>query len=445
VSRPAGIIGPATKKMMKVEALVITSPDRTGQANATPEVTTRPLQELLRFGSLMLSAGETAFRVRRSMGVIASGLGFEWLSVQLGARNLVASGCRNGETATLVRDVEIPSVNTQRIGALEALARTVPLDMNSREFAAKLATIEGARPRYSIAQTSLAVGAACGAFAFLNGESWVEVAACSIGGVAGQGLKSFLIRRRFNQYAVTALCAVVASALYCVAAALAHGAGFGVGRSNVGLVSSVLFLIPGFPLVTALLDQLQHETAAAVSRIAHALMFVLTAAVGLSVVIALVGFSIETSPQHMLAKPLTIFWWAVASFCGGCGLAILYNGTWRNVLCVGAIALIGNELRLLLYDSGMPLPLATLLGALAVGLTASIAGRWIKEARVGLTVPAAVMMVPGLYALETLVYFDRGEILQGLSAGVLVGFIVGSIAFGLAAARFISQPEWLRE
>src|SRR5678815_423959 len=106
---------------------------------------------------------------------------------------------------------------------------------------------------------------------------------------------------------------------------------------------------------------------------------------------------------------------------------------------------IGNELRLLLYDGGVQLPLATFLGALAVGLTASMAGRWINEARVALTVPAVVMMVRGLYALETLVYFGRGEILQGLSAGVLVGFVVGSIAFGLAAARFISQPEWLRE
>jgi hypothetical protein len=44
-----------------------------------------------------------------------------------------------------------------------------------------------------------------------------------------------------------------------------------------------------FLLVTALLDQLQHETAAALSRLAHAIMFVLTAAVGLSVVIALAG------------------------------------------------------------------------------------------------------------------------------------------------------------
>lgn len=444
MSRPRELLDRATKKMMKVEALVIASPDRNGQANAAAGVTTRPLQELLRFGSLMLSAGETAFRARRSMGVIASGLGFEWLSVQLGARNLVASGCRNGETATLVRDVEIPSVNTERIGALEGLARNMP-GMPSSAFAAKLAAIESARPRYSIVQTAAAIAVACGAFAFLNGGVWPDVAACAIGGGIGQGLKSFLIRRRFNQYAVTTLCAMVASALYCVAAALAHGAGFGVGRSNVGLVSSVLFLIPGFPLVTALLDQLQHETAHALSQLAHAMMFVLTAAVGLSVVIALVGFSIEMSPPHMLAKPLTIFWWAVASFGGGCGLAILYNGTWRNVLCVGAIALIGNELRLLLYDSGVPLPLATFLGALAVGLTASLAGRWIKEARVALTVPAAVMMVPGLYTFETLVYFNRGEILQGLSAGVLVGFVVGSIAFGLAAARFISQPEWLRE
>src|SRR5262245_44847396 len=106
----------------------------------TSAVTTKRLQELMRFGALMLTAGDTAFRVRRSMGAIACGLGFEALSVQLGARNLVASGRRDGETATLVRDVDVPSVNTERIDALEALARTASPDMNSREFAAKLAT-----------------------------------------------------------------------------------------------------------------------------------------------------------------------------------------------------------------------------------------------------------------------------------------------------------------
>lgn len=55
------------------------------------------------------------------------------------------------------------------------------------------------------------------------------------------------------------------------------------------------------------------------------------------------------------------------------------------------------------------------------------------------------MMAPGLYAFETLVYFNQGEIFKALPAGALVGFIVVAIAFGLAAARLISEPEWLRE
>jgi uncharacterized membrane protein YjjB (DUF3815 family) len=51
------------------------------------------------------------------------------------------------------------------------------------------------------------------------------------------------------------------------------------------------------------------------------------------------------------------------------------------------------------------------------------------------------MLVPGLYALETLVYFNQGEIFKALPAGILVGFVVSSIAFGFAVAPFISQPE----
>jgi uncharacterized membrane protein YjjP (DUF1212 family) len=74
----------------------------------TAAVTARRQHELRRFGGLMLRAGETAFRVRRSMEAIACGLVFESFSVQLSPRNLVASGRRDGETATLVRDVTIP-------------------------------------------------------------------------------------------------------------------------------------------------------------------------------------------------------------------------------------------------------------------------------------------------------------------------------------------------
>jgi uncharacterized membrane protein YjjP (DUF1212 family) len=400
---------------------------------------------LLRFGALMLRSGGTAFRVRQSMGSLTRAMGFDALSVQLGLGSITATGRSGGETVTLVREVGAPGVNTDRIAALEELARTALPGMTPREFAMKLTAIETTPPRYTIAQTAAAIAAACGAFAFLNGGLGPEVAACAVGGAAGQSLRSMLLRRRFNQYVVAALCALVASAVYGLVATAALNAGFGVGRHSAGLISSVLFLVPGFPLVTALLDLFQHETAAALPRLAYALMLLLGAALGLSVVIAVAGFSVDRSPMDALPEPLTLLLWAVASFAGACGFAILYNAAWRNVLHVGLIAIIGNEIRLVLHDHNLPLPPATFLGALAVGFAASLISRRVKTARVALTVPGVIMMVPGLYAFETLVYFNQGDILAGLKAAVLVIFAVGAMATGLAAARFASQPEWLKE
>ena len=86
--------------------------------------------------------------------------------------------------------------------------------------------------------------------------------AAAVGGGLGQTARTLLSRKGFNQYAMTALCAVLASGVYCLIVL-----GFGV-RSfalahAVGFISSVLFLVPGFPLVAALLDLVQHQTTAA--------------------------------------------------------------------------------------------------------------------------------------------------------------------------------------
>ena len=421
------------------------SPERDHAATPSSAMLTETLEELLRFGAQTLRAGDTAFRVRQSMGAVARGMGIDALSVQLGFGSITATARRGSETATLVREVGAPGVNTGRIEALNALASATPTAMTPRELARKLAAIEGAPPRYSIAQISAAIGAACGAFAFLNGGTGLEVAAAAVSGGIGQCLRTLLLRRRFNQYVVTAMCALVASGVCSLIFAVALLAGFGDARHTVGLVSSVLFLVPGFPLIASLLDLLQHETAAALTRLAYAMVLLLNAAFGLYFVIAVVGFSIETPPPLVLTEPLMLMLRALASFSGACSFAILYNTSWRTVLYVGVLAAIGNEIRLALHDSGLALPPASLLAAFAVGLMASQARRWLKEARITLTIPGVIMMVPGLYAFEALVQFKQGEILAALGEAVMVGFIVGAMAMGLAVARFVSQPEWLRE
>jgi uncharacterized membrane protein YjjP (DUF1212 family) len=101
----------------------------------------------------------------------------------------------------------------------------------------------------------------------------------SDGGGAGQGLRAWLARRSFNQYGVTALCALVASGVYVLIAMLCTQLGFGTSRHTAGFIASVLFLVPGFPLVGALLDLLQFETVVAISRLAYGVMIALTASV----------------------------------------------------------------------------------------------------------------------------------------------------------------------
>jgi uncharacterized membrane protein YjjB (DUF3815 family) len=115
------------------------------------------------------------------------------------------------------------------------------------------------------------------------------------------------------------------------------------------------------------------------------------------------------------------------------------------VLAVGILSLLGNDLRLVLLDLGMALPPATFFGALAVGLLASLARAALRDPRIALTVPGIIIMTPGIYAFQTIVLLNQGNILAAIEAGAVCCFIVGGMAMGLAAARFISERRWIVE
>jgi uncharacterized membrane protein YjjP (DUF1212 family) len=402
------------------------------------------LDGLLRFSAAMLRAGDSAFRVREWTGMIARVMGLDALSMQIALGSLSASARRGEEQATLVREVAPPGINAWRLGELEQLARTAQPGLSAPELAARVAAIETELPLYTIVQTAAAVGVASGAFSYLNGGGPLEVVAAFFGGSAGQWLRSLLFRRRLNQYAVTALCAVVASGIYCVITAAAAGIGLH-SLHHAGFISSALFLVPGFPLVAALLDLVQHQMLAGITRLAYGTMLLLAAAFGLCIVAGVAGLTTIAPPPLELNELATLSLRAIASFAGGCGFAILYNSSARTVLAVGGLALVGNELRLALHDAGMALELATFVGALTVGLLASLARRRLREPRIALTVPGIIIMVPGTYAFETVVLFEQGAVLAAMQAAVLGGFVVGAMALGLAAARFISERGWIVE
>jgi uncharacterized membrane protein YjjP (DUF1212 family) len=288
----------------------------------------------------------------------------------------------------------------------------------------------------------VAVGIACGAFAFLNGSGPAEILAVILAGGAGQYLRSALVHRRFKPYGIFAVCGLCTAAAYVLLFTLFDWyRPQPQARVATGMVSSVLYLVPGFPMITAALDFLHYETQVALSRLVHVLIMLLMAALGMSVVIALAHVTIGPAAVPN-AQPA---WLAggrlLASLVGAFGFALLFNGSYRNAAYVGVLAIAGNGLRLALRDDGLGLPLATFAGALVIGLGASLLRLWVREARASLTVAPAVMMVPGVYTFETLVYLNRGEILAGLQSGVLAGFVVGAMALGLAISNVIFESR----
>src|SRR5712671_2496602 len=391
---------------------------------------------LLWFGALMLRAGNTATGTREWIEVVARKMGFDAVSVSLSVDSITASVRRAGEWATTMREIGPPGINAWRIAELEQLARTAGPELAPHEIAVKLSEIESTMPRYSAVQLAAAVGAASGGFAFLNGAAVPELIAATIGGGVGQGLRWWLSRRQANHYGAAAVSAVAAAGVYVLAAVLARSVGVGFANYPAGFIASVLFLIPGFPLIAALFDLLQYQTVAAVSRLAYGVMILLAVAFGLSIVIAVAGIDLSRQPPLELIYPLKLLLRAVASLVAGCAFAMLFNNSPRTVLAVGVLALGANSLRLVLNDMGMMLAPAAFFAALAIGLVALVADQRFNVPRMAMTVAPIVIMMPGIYAFEMIVLFNRGQMLDALQASASCGFVIGALAMGLATARF---------
>jgi uncharacterized membrane protein YjjP (DUF1212 family) len=336
-----------------------------------------------------------------------------------------------------MRAIAPPAVDAWRIAALEELARDSAPGVPPHAIEAELTALESARPLHSRALIVGAIALASGSFAFLNGAGVVEMIATAIGGGGGQLFRFWSSRLRLNQYGVAALSAMVASGTYVLAATLADALGFASTHYPIGFVASVLFLVPGFPLIGALFDLLQLQTVAALSRLANALMILLAAAVGLSIVIAVAGVDLARPPPVAISYPIKLLLRAVASFVAAGAFSLLFNTPTRTVFAVGLLALAANCMRLVLNDIGlMPAP-AAFSAAFIIGLAAMLMDRSFSVPRMAMTVAPVIIMIPGLYAFDMIALLNQGQVLEAIQAAAVCGFVIGALAMGLATARFL--------
>jgi uncharacterized membrane protein YjjP (DUF1212 family) len=244
------------------------------------------LNVITRIGVLMLQSGAASFRTKDTMERFAAALGLEQFDSFVTPTKII--GIVNSRQGSYTRAMRVPllSVNMAHISALHVLARH-PKDMAPAELTTWLDSLIAAKSNYSPTAQIAGVASACGCFAIILGGGPLEFIAAAAGAGCAQVVRMWLATRHLNPYLITVLGATTASLVSYMLMLL-----MAAPLPRVGLIASVLLLVPGVPLVTALLDLLHLDLISGVTRGVYAAILLMNIGVGMLLVLALTGFSI---------------------------------------------------------------------------------------------------------------------------------------------------------
>lgn len=408
---------------------------------------------VVRTGTLLLAAGSGSYRVKIAMGQVGRALAMTEVQALVTVNEITATCHRAEIYRTEIAQTQSIGVNSDRIKRLQnfcaQLEPSAPgvtqqeVTQLLDEIEKELDAIENRGPLWGSVANACFAAVACAAFAFLNNGGPIEMAVVFLGAGLGQLSRRLMLHRGYNQLAVTMFAAAVASIVYLAVAHLLISMGVVVSLQASGYISAVLFLVPGFPLISSALDLSRLDFSAGMSRLFYALMIMTSAALSVWAVSAFLGLDPVPAGKPELSAGLFLVFRLVASALGVWGFALIFNSPMTLALWAALIGMIANVVRLELIDLGVLTQAAAFIAGLIVGVLANLIAPRVKIPRLTLSVPAVVIMVPGAAGYRAIFYLNSGSTLEALAYGVEAVFVVIAIAIGLTIARSLTDRNWV--
>lgn len=398
-----------------------------------------------RFGIMMLSVGTGAWRVRNSMNSIARSLGLS-CSADIGLLSITWTCVEGDDTYTQSFSLPTSGVNTDKLMELEMflkdfseLANVYSVD----HFHKILDRIQSKPANYNAIQQGLAAAIACGAFTFLLGGGIVEMICAFFGAGAGNFVRNKMIGRKLSLFANVGVSVAVACIVYVLAILLSQTFLNVSEVHQAGYICAMLFVIPGFPLITGGIDMSKLDMRSGLERTMYALLIITVATLTGWVTAMIFRFQPADFQELRIETGMMIILRIIASFFGVYNFSIMFNSPRKMALTAGLIGMISNTLRLELVDLlNFPVGVAAFVGAFCAGCIASIVKKKIGFPRISLTVPSIVIMVPGLFMYRGIYNIGLNDIGTGslwLTKAIL---IVVALPLGLVAARLCTDKNF---
>lgn len=398
-----------------------------------------------RVGLMMLSVGTGAWRVRASMNKIARALDIVCVA-DIGLLSIEYTCASNGETFTNALSLSNTGVNTDKLTELELFAdgfaeRAGKYSIG--QFHSILDKFQEMPANYKAIQLALASALACCGFTFLLGGGAAEMILAFFGAGVGQFVRKKLLERHITLLANVAAAVAAACTTYVLLMKVGQ-VFFGLSEAHqAGYICSMLFVIPGFPLITGGIDLAKLDLRSGLERVTYALLIIIMATLTGALMAACFSYHPADFKEQSMDDGMKILLRLITSFCGVYGFSFLFNSKRKMACTAGLIGMIANTLRLELIDfTEIPVPAAAFIGALSAGLMASAIKRFIGYPRITLTVPSIVIMVPGMFMYKGIYYLGMNDIQAGsmwLSKAVL---IVMALPLGLVFARIFTDKNF---
>ena len=129
-------------------------------------------------------------------------------------------------------------------------------------------------------------GAACASLCVLVGGDWTNAAAAFVATVCGLLVRQEVLKRRFNPM-ISFILASLVTTLIAGTAVVGHIG----GSPEKALATSVLYLVPGVPLINCVIDLIEGHIPTAIARGVFGGFILLCIAVGMSAGIVILGIS----------------------------------------------------------------------------------------------------------------------------------------------------------
>ncbi|OZG54710.1 hypothetical protein ALMA_0035 [Alloscardovia macacae] len=413
---------------------------------------------IVRTGYLDLSAGTGSYRVKEIMNRIAESLGV-YVRADVNLTSIEASCSDGKERVTEVVDLPTVGVNTDRIMLMERFADALTADISARnetltvrEAHARLDAIEKKPRLYGPWMQALGSAVACACFVFLLGGAPYDMLGAFVGAGVGQYVRSRMGARRLNQFLGVGVAVIVAALVTIGTLRLVSFADPSALGHDTAYIGAILFIVPGFPLITGGLDFAKLDFPSGLQRTAYFLCIVGVGTLAAWLVATMVGLSPNGFESPVLPLWLEIALIFVTAIGGVWGFSVLFNSPFSMAFVAAIIGAVADTARLVMVNYGhVSLELGAFLGALIAGLLASAwrisARRGIIPARLGfprisLTVPSIVIMVPGLYMYRAVYELGNLQTVSALDWMFRAMLVIVGLPIGLALARILTDPRW---